>query len=61
MQMTTLRILCVTSVSACLELNCASAYYAYEDYKVYVNGEFLFEKNTNVFSLFGLESGKNTK
>ena len=56
--MTTLRILCVTSVSACLELNCASAYYAYEDYKVYVNGEFLFEKNTNVFSLFGLESGK---
>lgn len=54
----TVEKLYVSSVSACFELGFSSPYYAENTYKVYVNGEFAFQKDTNVFSLFGLESGK---
>ncbi|MBQ4158660.1 MAG: glycoside hydrolase family 28 protein [Clostridia bacterium] len=54
----TLRLLYASCVSACFELDCETPYYACGAYKVFLNGEFVLENNTNVFSLFGLESGK---
>lgn len=53
-----LRILYVCSVSATLEFDLDQPYYTPAPYRVYVNGEYRFEKNTNVFSLFSLKPGK---
>lgn len=43
-----------SSTSAAFEWQNESAYYTDRDYKVYVNGETVYEGNTNVFSLFNL-------
>ena len=45
----------VSSVSACLELDTNTPFYAPEPYEVYLNGKKLRREETNVFSLFGLE------
>ena len=41
--------------SACLELESTTPYYARDSYTVLVNCESCFRRDTNVFSLFGLE------
>ena len=43
------------AVSACFELENDSSYYAPQPYAVYLDGEFCFERDTNVFSLFSLK------
>jgi len=49
------RLLFVSSVSACFELDSKTPYYAENPYDVYVNGEkVLTDVKTNVFSLFQL-------
>ena len=45
----------VSSVSACFELQNTHPYYSPEKYTVYLNGAAVEEKDSNVFSLFGLE------
>ena len=49
-----IRLLYCGASSACLELVNDLPFYAPEAYGVYLNGVFLFEKDTNVFSLFDL-------
>lgn len=49
-----------SSVSACFELDNTSPYYAPEPYDVLLDGKAALRGvNTNVFSLFGLEPGKD--
>ena len=49
-----LKILFVSSSSACFELENDLPYYAESQYTVYLNGEEVLTTDTNVFSLFGL-------
>ena len=49
-----IRLLYCGSSSACLELVNDLPYYASGTYKVFVNDAFLFDNNTNVFSLYDL-------
>ena len=48
----------VGSTSACFELENHSPFYAKEAYRVLLNGEAVKEGQENVFSLFGLKSGR---
>lgn len=48
----------IGSVSACFELENSSPYYSGKDYSVVLDGKKLFDANTNVFSLFSLEPGR---
>lgn len=50
-----LHTLYVGATSACLELENESPYYAPAPFTVFLDGEKLFERNTNVFSIFGLK------
>ena len=50
------QLLFVSSTSACFELDNKNQYYSPEKYELYLDGEFVREGNTNVFSLFGLKS-----
>ena len=50
------KLLFVSSSSACFELDNKNRYYAPSPYTLYLNGEKVREGNTNVFSLFGLNS-----
>ena len=49
-----MKVLFVSSVSACLEIENEKAYYAPEPFEVFVNGQNMGRKMTNVFSLFNL-------
>jgi len=44
----------VSSVSACFEIQNENPYYAAAPYRVCLNGREVLQKNSNVFSLFGL-------
>lgn len=48
----------IGSVSACFELENFSPYYSEGEYSVSLDGKALFTANTNVFSLFSLEPGR---
>ena len=48
------KLLFKSSVSACFELENKNPYYSPEKYTVYLNGEAVEEKESNVFSLFNL-------
>ena len=48
------RLLYAGAISACFELENELAYYADAPYEVLLNGELLFTRDTNVFSLFSL-------
>ena len=50
------RLLFVSSSSACFELENKNQYYSPDPYTLYLNGEKVREGDTNVFSLFGLNS-----
>ncbi len=52
-----MRILFVSPVSACFELENQLPYYAPSGYQVFLDGAFQFQKDTNVFSLFHLRPG----
>lgn len=47
----------VGPVSACFELKNDTPYYAPQEYTVSLNGQELFHKNSNVFSVFSLRPG----
>ncbi len=49
------KLIFVSSVSACFELENSNPYYSPKAYKVLLNGEPAGEFNTNVFSLFNLQ------
>lgn len=49
-----MKIIAITSRSATLELENANAYYAPEEYTIYLNGEEVKTHSLNVFSLFNL-------
>lgn len=49
-----LKVLFVSSTSACVELESDTAYYAKDKFSVLLNGEKYLESDTNVFSLFNL-------
>ena len=53
-----LELLYSGATSACLELKNAAPYYAPETFAVFLDGEKRFDCETNVFSLFGLEPGR---
>ena len=50
-----MKILFVSAVSACFELENQTPYYSPEPFRLFLNGEALPEQTTNVFSLFGLK------
>lgn len=52
-----MKLLFVSGVSACFELDNDAPYYAPESYTVWLDGEPQFEGNANVFSLFSLRPG----
>lgn len=52
-----IKLLFTSSTSTCFEWQNENAYYMGENYKIYLNGEPVYEGNTNVFSLFHLTPG----
>ena len=48
------KLIYLSSVSACFELDSDTAYYSERPYDVILNGKVVANKNTNVFSLFDL-------
>ena len=52
-----MKILFISPVSACFELENDAPYYAPEEYTVWLDGQKQFEGKTNVFSLFSLRPG----
>ena len=52
-----MKLLFVSPVSACFELENDAPYYAPERYTVWLDGEEQFEGNANVFSIFSLRPG----
>lgn len=50
-----IKILYRTSSSICLELENSAPYYSKNGYVVLLNGKACLQRNTNVFSLFGLK------
>ena len=51
-----IKTLFISSSSACFEWDNDLPYYTKEEYTVYINGEKRISSNTNVFSIFGLNS-----
>ena len=51
----TFSLLFKSSVSACFELNNKTVYYSETPFDVYLNGEFIYNTDKNVFSLFDLK------
>ena len=56
-----MKLLFVSAVSACFELDNSDPYYAPENYTVWLDGQRQFEGRTNVFSLFSLRPGTDRK
>ena len=51
-----IKLLFVSSTSACFEWQNDLPYYKDAEYTIYLNGEKIFTKNTNIFSLFDLKA-----
>ena len=51
-----IKTLFISSSSACFEWENNLPYYTKDEYTVYLNGEKIISSNTNVFSIFGLNS-----
>lgn len=51
----------VSGVSACFELENTNPYYSPQKYTVYLDGEEVEEKDSNVFSLFNLSRTPNIR
>lgn len=52
-----IKILTITPVSACFELDNTAPYYAPQEYTVSLNGEMQFSGKVNVFSVYNLRPG----